>query len=172
MTENAAFQPFSPSCAEKACTFSSRPPHSVRIQVAAVFADTAGDATAVHIKGLLGQHIDSAAVAAELDQAAVRREELEKFRDFLAGMRNEIDAVDLTAASATRTLEAIRYRMFTASGRAQAFFISGGASVVGSDPTEPEHKPWREIMRESLPLASAVIIGAVLVSAAFFFALS
>ena len=115
---------------------------------------------------------DSAAVAAELDQAAVRREELEKFRDFLAGIRTEIDAVDIATVSAMRTLEAIRYRMFTASGRAQAFFISGGASAVGSDPVEPERKPWREIMRESLPLVSAVIIGAVLVSIAVFFALS
>lgn len=116
---------------------------------------------------------DSSAVSAELDLAKVRREELEKFRDFLEGIRAEIDAVDTTGASAMRTLEAIRYRIFTASGRAQAFFISGvGASTVAADTPEPEHKPWREIMRESLPLVLAVIIGALFIGAAFFVALS
>ena len=114
---------------------------------------------------------DSAAVTAELEQDAVRREELEKFRDFLDGIRSEMDAVDVTALSAMRKLEAIRYRIFTASGRAQAFFISAGGSAVGSDPAEPERKTWREIVRESFPLALTVLIGALLIGAAIFFAL-
>ena len=114
---------------------------------------------------------DSAAAVAELEQDAVRREELEKFRDFLSGIRAEMDAVDVSALSAMRKLEEIRYRIFTAAGRAQAFFISGGGSAVGSDPAEPERKPWREIWRESLPLVLSVLIGALLVGAAVFLAL-
>ena len=121
----------------------------------------------------LGDRIgrDSAAVTAELEQDAVRREELEKFRDFLVGIKNELDAVDVSALSAMRKLEEIRYRIFTSAGRAQAFFISGGGSAVGSDPAEPERKPWREIFRESFPLALTVLIGALLFGAAIFLAL-
>ena len=101
----------------------------------------------------------------------MRREELEKFRDSLADIRAELDAIDVTSLSAMRKLEEIRYRIFTAAGRAQAFFISGGGAAVGSDPAEPERKPWREIWRESLPLVFSVLIGALLVGAAIFLAL-
>ena len=114
---------------------------------------------------------DSAAVTAELEQNTARQEELEKFRDFLGGIRSDMDEVDVTALSAMRKLEGIRYRIFTASGRAQAFFVSGGGSSVGSDSSEPEHKPWREIVRESFPMALTVLIGALLIGAAIFFAL-
>lgn len=114
---------------------------------------------------------DSAAVAAELELDAVRREELEKFRDFLAGVRGELDAVDVSALQAMRKLEDIRYRIFTSAGRAQAFFISGGGAAVNTNPAESERKPWREIVRESFPLALAVLIGALFVGAAVFFAL-
>ena len=121
----------------------------------------------------LGDRIgrDSSAVIAELEQDAVRREELEKFRDFLAGIRTELDAIDVSAISAMRKLEDIRYRIFTSAGRAQVFFISGGGSAVGSDPAEPEHKPWREIFRESFPVAFTVLLGAFLIGAAIFLAL-
>ena len=114
---------------------------------------------------------DSAAVTAELEQGAMRREELEKFRDFLAGIRTELEAVDVTSVPAMRKLEEMRYRIFTAAGRAQAFFISGGGSAVGSDPAETERKPWREIVRESLPLALTVLIGSLLIGAAVILAL-
>ena len=114
---------------------------------------------------------DSAAVAAELEQDAARREELEKFRDFLAGVRTELDAVDASSLSAMRKLEEIRYRIFTVAGRAQTFFISGRGAVVGSEPTEPERKPWREIWRESFPVFFSVLIGALLIGAAIFLAL-
>ncbi len=114
---------------------------------------------------------DGAAVAAELEQDAVRREELEKFRDSLADIRAELDAIDVTSLPAMRKLEEIRYRIFTAAGRAQAFFISGGGAAVGSDPAEPERKPWREIWRESFPLVFSVLIGALLIGAAIFLAL-
>lgn len=116
---------------------------------------------------------DSAAVAAELEQFAAAQQELTRYREFLEHTAAELGTIDPAAPAAIRHLEEIRYRCFTANGRAQVFF--GGNSGRGGAAISPqsgaEYKSFAAAMRESLPLALAIIAGALIVGAAVLLAL-
>ena len=115
---------------------------------------------------------ESAAVAVELEQLTERREELERFRDFLAGAISSLEEVDPATSDAVRKLGDIRYRLFTASGRAQAFFGSrGGAAGVPASAPGFDGKPSGVLWREALPLALAIVFSALLIGAAIIYSL-
>ncbi len=114
---------------------------------------------------------DAAATAAELELMDLHRRELELFRDFLAGAAEELEQLNVSSPDALRRIENIRYRCFNASGRAQAFFNSGGNASGVNSPVDFEHKPFGVLVWEALPLALAVMMGALLVGAAVIYSL-
>ena len=115
---------------------------------------------------------DTAATEAELEQLAVSQEELSRFRKFLTDAANELEEIDPAADSAIRRIEEIRYRCFTASGRAQAFFNASPGRVASTPGAEAEHKSFGAALRETLPLAIAILAGALIVGAAVMLSLS
>ena len=116
---------------------------------------------------------DSATVAAELEQFSAAQQELVRYREFLEHTAAELGAIDPAVPAAIRHLEEIRYRCFTANGRAQVFF--GGNSGRGGAAISPqsgtEYKSFASAMRESLPLVLAIIAGALIIGAAVLLAL-
>lgn len=114
---------------------------------------------------------EAAAVGAELEQMGIRREELERFRDFLSGAASELEHIDPSAADAARRVGEIRYRLFTASGRAQKFADPRGMGQGGVSDTGIEQKTLGMLWRESLPLVLALLGAALLVGAAIIYSL-
>ena len=115
---------------------------------------------------------ESAAVGVELEQLTEHREELERFRDFLAGASSSLDEIEVDSSDAVRRIGEIRYRLFTASGRAQAFFAHrGGATGASASAQGFESKPSGTLWREALPLALAIVFSALLIGAAIIYSL-
>ena len=121
----------------------------------------------------LGDRIghEAAAVNAELEQMAERRMELERFRDFLADSASGLEQLDPASGEALRKLEELRYRFFTASGRAQRFYSFRGGVGGGASTGEFEHKTCGTLWREALPLVLALIFSALLIGAAVIYSL-
>lgn len=115
---------------------------------------------------------DAAATESELAQLTAAREELSRFREFLNAAAAELEAVDTASDTAIRSIEEIRYRCFTASGRAQAFFNAPAGRIAAAPGAAPERKSFGAAARETLPLALAIIVGALIVGGAIMLALS
>lgn len=116
---------------------------------------------------------DSAAAAAELENLAAAQQELTRYRDFLEHTAAELDTVDTASPAAIRRLEEIRYRCFTANGRAQIFFggdARGNGSAM-SRQSETEYGSFASAVHGPLPLVFAIIAGAIIVGAAVLLAL-
>ena len=114
---------------------------------------------------------DSAAVAAELESCAAVQEELSRYREFLEHAASELESIDPASPAAIRRIEEIRYRCFTANGRAQTFFGGKFHTAASTERPFAEYKSFGAAMRESLPLILAVIISALIVGAAVLLAL-
>jgi|GEM_PF-4338234 len=115
---------------------------------------------------------DSAAVAADLERFAAAQTELTHYRDFLEHAARELAAIDPDSAAALRRIEEIRYRFFVAQGRARTFAAGGPAGGAAAPAhRDAEYKSFRAAMRESLPLALAIIAAALIVGAAVLLAL-
>ena len=116
---------------------------------------------------------DSAAASAELEHLAAAQQELTRYRDFLEHTAAELGAVDTASPAAIRRLEEIRYRCFTANGRAQIFFggSSRGSGSAMSQQSGTEYQSFASAMHGSLPLVLAIIAGALIVGAAVLLAL-
>jgi len=106
-----------------------------------------------------------------LEHFAVAQQELTRYREFLERAAAELNGIDTASPAALRQIEEIRYRFFIARGRAQTFFggNSGGAAIPARP--ELEYKSFGVAMRETLPLALAIIIAALIVGAAVLLAL-
>lgn len=115
---------------------------------------------------------DAAAAESELAQLTAAQEELARFREFLTAAAAELDAIDPADDTAIRRIEEIRYRCFTASGRAQTFFNAPAGRTASGPGAVPERRSFGAAARESLPLALAIIAGALIVGAAILLALS
>ena len=113
----------------------------------------------------------AAAADAELEQLSAAKSELEEFKRFLDGAANELDDLDPDSATVIRDIEEIRFRYFTARGRAQAF-AGNNATVRGGDAGEAvESKPFGTLLYESLPIVLAILFGALIIGTAFVIAL-
>ena len=112
----------------------------------------------------------AAAAEAELEQLAAIREELENYKRILDESATKLGALDPNAETAIRDIEEIRFRYFTASGRAQTFF--GGSGAAQSNPGAPEEtKTFSTLLYESLPVVLAILFGSLIVGVAFVIAL-
>ena len=111
----------------------------------------------------------AAAADAELEQLAAIRQELENYKLVLDESAAKLDALDPNAETVIRDIEEIRFRYFTASGRAQTFF---GSTAQGNPGAPEEPKTFSTLLYESLPVVLAILFGALIVGAAFFIALS
>lgn len=114
---------------------------------------------------------ESAAVGAELEQMETRRAELEHFRKFLDDAAAEAGRVDVSSVDAVRRLGDIRYRFFSASGRARTFLISREPAPGAAPKNDFEYRPSGVVWRESLPLIAALLVAALLVGAAVIYSL-
>ena len=98
---------------------------------------------------------DRAAAAASLEVETRRLEELQRF----AAALEELDR-------AFRQLEKLRFAHYRAAGRASAFLREkSGGPLPGAAAAE---KPFRRSVSESLPLAAAVVVSALIVASALF----
>ena len=114
----------------------------------------------------------AAAVGAELEQIDATRTELENYGKTLDESAAALEKIDTGSDTAIRDIEEIRFRYFTASGRAQTFF-GGTSSVQRSDPgTAEEAKTFSTLLFESLPVVLAILFGSLIIGVAFFIALS
>ena len=112
----------------------------------------------------------AAAAAAELEQLDAIRTELEKYAKMLDESTAALENLDTASDTAIREIEEIRFRYFTASGRAQTFF--GGTASAPSDPGAAEEpKTFSTLLYESLPVVLAILFGSLIVGVAFFIAL-
>ena len=112
----------------------------------------------------------AAAADAELEQLAAIREELENYKRILDESAAKLGALDPNAETAIRDIEEIRFRYFTASGRAQTFF--GGSGAAQSNPGAPEEpKTFSTLLYESLPVVLAILFGSLIGGVAFMIAL-
>ena len=113
----------------------------------------------------------AAAAGAELEQFTAIRDELEHFKKFLDDAAEELDNLDPNSPTVIRDIENIRFRYFTASGRAQTFFAGGGSAANGNPGATEESKPFSTLLYESLPVVLAILFGALLIGVAFVVAL-
>jgi hypothetical protein len=112
----------------------------------------------------------AAAAGAELEQLDAIRKELESYAEMLGESTAALEKLDPASDTAIRDIEEIRFRYFTASGRAQTFF--GGRASVQSDPGTPEEiKTFSTLLYESLPVVLAILFGSLIVGVAFMIAL-
>lgn len=112
----------------------------------------------------------TAAVGAELEQLAAIRAELEAYQKMLGESAQTLDNLDPNSGTVIRDIEEIRFRYFTASGRAQTFFGSTGSAQ--SNPGEVEEaKTFSILLYESLPVVLAILFGSLIVGVAFVIAL-
>ena len=113
-----------------------------------------------------------AGVSAELEQLDTSKAELERYKKFLGEAAETLDNLNPNSATVIRDIEEIRFRYFTASGRAQAFFGNGGGAAPVVTPSEAEEaKPFSSLLYESLPVVMAILFGALIVGVAFVIAL-
>ena len=114
-----------------------------------------------------------AATRAEMERLAAVQAELDDFRRFLDEAARELDDLDPDSATVIRDIEDIRFRYFTASGRAQGF--SGAFGAARNDPAvaaaAEESKSFGTLLYESLPVVLAILFGALIVGTAFVIAL-
>ena len=113
----------------------------------------------------------AAAAEAELEQLAAIRQELENYKLVLDESTTKLAALDPESETVIRDIEEIRYRYFTASGRAQTFFGST-SSAQGNPGASEEPKTFSTLLYESLPVVLAILFGSLIVGGAFFIALS
>ena len=113
----------------------------------------------------------AAAAGTELEQLAALREELEHFKNFLDDAADELDNLDPNSETVIRDIENVRFRYFTASGRAQAFFGSGGFAQSGNPGAAEEQRSFSTLFYEALPVVLAILFGSLLIGAAFVVAL-
>ena len=112
----------------------------------------------------------AAAAGAELEQLDAIRTELENYAKLLDESTAALENLDTASDTAIREIEEIRFRYFTASGRAQTFF--GGTASAPSDPGAAEEpKTFSTLLYESLPVVLAILFGSLIVGVAFFIAL-
>ena len=114
----------------------------------------------------------AAAVGAELEQLAAVRAELEEYKSFLDGAAEKLDDLDPNSETVIRDIEDIRFRYFTASGRAQAFFGGSGGAQSADPGAAEEAKTFSTLLYESLPIVLAILFGSLIVGVAFFIALT
>ncbi len=99
---------------------------------------------------------DFATVNAELELAALRRSELEKFREILEKLTAEADAAEV---------DKLRLAYFQAAGRASAFLKGPLHSTAAAGPDGGnKQKSFGQIFKEALPLGSAIIAAALIVA--------
>ena len=113
----------------------------------------------------------AASVSAELELLSAAGAELEKFKGFLDKAGEELDGLDPNSETVIRDIEDIRFRYFTASGRAQTFFGSSGAAQSGNPGATEESRPFSTLFYESLPIVMAILFGSLIVGIAFVIAL-
>ena len=112
----------------------------------------------------------AAAAGAELEQLDAIRTELENYAKLLDESTAALENLDTASDTAIREIEEIRFRYFTASGRAHTFF--GGTASAPSDPGAAEEpKTFSTLLYESLPVVLAILFGSLIVGVAFFIAL-
>ncbi len=113
----------------------------------------------------------AAAAGAELEQLAAIRSELENYKKVLDESAAALDSLDPDSETVIRDIEAIRFRYFTASGRAQTFFGST-ASAQSNPGAVEESKTFSTLLFEALPVVLAILFGSLIIGVAFFIALS
>ena len=110
---------------------------------------------------------DRAAAAASLEVETRRLEELQRF----AAALEELDRAfrqlgPAESAETRRELEKLRFAHYRAAGRASAFLREkSGGPLPGAAAAE---KPFRRSVSESLQLAAAVVVSALIVASALF----
>lgn len=105
---------------------------------------------------------DIAAVEAELNEEIHRRQELERFRAALERIQNEYNSLGGDGNEQQKTLDRLRIEYFAASGRASAF-DRGLAATPGGFQEEP--RPFRAAVAATWPVAAALLLGALVLSA-------
>lgn len=113
---------------------------------------------------------DTALVKSHVESLENRRVELERCLDFLNGIADEVNNVNLSSSDVLPYLGDIRYRLFVSTGKMQALLEarSGGAdnSVSGF-----ETKPLKALFRETLPIAVAIFVSGILICGAIIFSM-